>query len=344
MSTHTPHTPDNTDTSTVSAAHLTAMVLGVTALLALIVTAFAWPASEIEPRNVPVAVVGPADAVAGFEAATAGALGEDALDVQRFDSRSDAVTAIEDREVSGAFVMGTAGVEVLTASAGSPAVAQMLQQMSVQMAAAHPEQPAVQTTDVVALPADDPRGLVFNSGSLPIVLGGILAGVIVALRVRGGLASILATLGIALGGGLAIAGVLQGWLGALDGSYWANAGVISLGIAAIGLTLVGLRRAIGLAGLPLGALTVLLLGNPLSGVTSAPELLPSGWSTLGQLLPPGATGTALRSTAFFDGAGAGLSLLALTCWVLAGATLALLPGRRTPEPAVDQEAAELQPA
>ena len=113
---------------------------------------------------------------------------------------------------------------------------------------------------------------------------------VVALRVRGGLDSILATLGIAVGGGLAVAGVLQGWLGALDGSYWANAGVVSLGIAAIGLTLVGLRRAIGMAGLPLGAMTILLLGNPLSGVTSAPELLPSGWSTLGQLLPPGATG------------------------------------------------------
>ena len=133
------------------------------------------------------------------------------------------------------------------------------------------------------------------------------------------------TLGIAAGGGLAATGVLQGWLGALDGSYWANAGVFSLGIAAIGLTLVGLRRAIGMAGPPLGAMTILLLGNPLSGVTSAPEPLPTGWSTLGQLLPPGATGTALRSTAFFDGAGAGLPLLILSVWVLAGAALALLP-------------------
>jgi hypothetical protein len=335
--THTTHT-------TPSRAQLAAMILGVSALLALVVTAFAWPASEIEPRDLPVAAVGPGEAVAGFENATTAALGAEALDVRTLDSRADAVTAIENREVSGAFVFGTTGVEVLTASAGSPAVAQMLQQMSVQLAAAHPEQPAVQTTDVVALPADDPRGLVFNSGSLPIVLGGILAGVVVALRVRGGLASILTTLGIAIGGGLVTVGVLQGWLGALDGSYWANAGVVSLGIAAIGLTLVGLRRVIGLAGLPLGALTILLLGNPLSGVTSAPELLPSGWATLGQLLPPGATGTALRSTAFFDGAGAGLPLLVLTCWVVAGAALALVPARRTPAQADETEVAELQPA
>ena len=139
--------------------------------------------------------------------------------------------------------------------------------------------------------------------------------------------------------------MLQGWLGALDGSYWANAGVVSLGIAAIGLTLVGLRRTIGMAGLPLGAMTILLLGNPLSGVTSAPELLPTGWSTLGQLLPPGATGTALRSTAFFDGAGAGLPLLVLSCLGAGrgGTRPRCRAGvRRSTRPS--QEAAELQPA
>lgn len=332
-----------TSTTTPSRAHLAAMVLGVTALLTLIVTAFAWPASEIAPRALPVAAVGPAEAVAGFENGTA-ALGDDALDVIAMDSRAAAVTAIEERDVSAAFVFTPEGAELLTASAGSPAVAQMMQQIAVQLAAAHPEQPPVTTTDVVPLPADDPRGLVFSAGSLPIVLGGLLAGLVVALRVRGGRDSVLATLAIAAGGGLAVVGVLQGWLGALDGSYWANAGVVSLGIAAIGLTLVGLRRTIGMAGLPLGAMTILLLGNPLSGVTSAPELLPTGWSTLGQLLPPGATGTALRSTAFFDGAGAGLPLLVLSVWVLAGAALALVPGRRTPEHAAEQEAAELQPA
>ena len=54
----------------------------------------------------------------------------------------------------------------------------------------------------------------------------------------------------------------------------------------------------------LGALIALLLGNPLSGLTSAPELLPSGWGAFGQWLPQGANATLLRSTAFFDGAGA----------------------------------------
>jgi hypothetical protein len=320
-----------------SGAHLAALVLGVTALLTLIVTAFAWPASEVAPREVPVGVVGPAEAAAVFEQGTS-ALGEDAFAITPLDSRTEAVAAIEDRDVSAAVVFAPEGAELLTASAGGPAVAQMMEQLATHLSTAQPDQPAVTVTDVVPLPEDDPRGLVFNAGSLPIVLGGLLAGVLVALRVRGGLASVVTVLGIAAAGGLATVGVLQGWLGALDGSYWANAGVVSLGIAAIGLTLVGLRRAIGLAGLPLGALTILLLGNPLSGVATAPELLPSGWSTLGQLLPPGATGTALRSTAFFDGAGAGVPLLVLATWALVGAALALAPWRRrTPEPAPLEE-------
>ena len=70
------------------------------------------------------------------------------------DSRADAVAAIEERDVSAAFVFTPDGAELLTASAGSPAVAQMMQQIAVQLAAAHPEQPPV--TDHRRRPA--PRG------------------------------------------------------------------------------------------------------------------------------------------------------------------------------------------
>lgn len=98
-----------------------------------------------------------------------------------------------------------------------------------------------------------------------------------------------------------------------------------------------MHRHLSLAGPPIAALVMVLLGNPLSGVTSAPELLPSGWSTLGQLLPPGATGSALRSTSFFDGAAAQAPLLVLACWTLAGLALTLLP-RRTSPPASEHAA------
>jgi hypothetical protein len=74
---------------------------------------------------------------------------------------------------------------------------------------------------------------------------------------------------------------------------------------------------------------MMLLGNPLSGLTSAPEMLPSGWGSLGQLLPPGAAGTALRSVSFFDGAGAGRPFLVLSAWIAFGLLLCAFGATRT---------------
>jgi hypothetical protein len=322
------------------------VVLGATALLTVLITAFAWPASEVAPRDLPVAVAGPPEAVTGLgQGATA--LGEDALEIAVEDDRAAVVAAIEERDAAGGFVLGPEGVEVLTASAGSPATAQLLTDLASHLAAANPDAGPVTTTDVVPLPADDPRGLTFNSGALPLVLGGLAAGVLAALLLRTRRSGLAAILGIAGAGGLAMAAVLQGWLGALEGSYLANAGVIALGIAALGLPVLGLHRLLGRPGIPLAAAVFLLLGNPLSGVTSSPYLLPDGWSTLGQLLPPGAVGTALRSTSFFDGAGAGVSLLVLAGWALVGAVLLLVPGRRASaeeDPTTPEEVRSPMPA
>src|SRR6187401_2609353 len=66
----------------------------------------------------------------------------------------------------------------------------------------------------------------------------------------------------------------------------------------------GLGSLFGRTGLAIGAGLAVLVGNPLSGLTSAPEMLPAGWGTFGQLLPQGATATLLRSTAYFGCSGA----------------------------------------
>ena len=88
--------------------------------------------------------------------------------------------------------------------------------------------------------------------------------------------------------GAASIGVLHGWLQVLDGSVLTEMGVVAAGIAAIALVITGMRTLVGVAGTAVGSVLVLFLGNPLSAATSAPELLPAGWSTLGQALPPGA--------------------------------------------------------
>jgi hypothetical protein len=106
------------------------------------------------------------------------------------------------------------------------------------------------------------------------------------------------------------------------------AGGLALGVLAAGLSLLGLGSLFGRVGLVVGALLALLLGNPLSGLNSAPQMLPSGWGTLGHYLPQGANATLLRSTAFFGGAGAGTAIVVLTCWALAGGVLVAIAASR----------------
>jgi hypothetical protein len=167
---------------------------------------------------------------------------------------------------------------------------------------------------------------------LPLVLAGMASGLLVWLAggswpVRWAALVIASALA-----GLVAAGIAQGWLGVIGGSWAVNAGVFGLTVLAVGATVAGLAAVAGRAGAALGALLMVLVGNPLSGVSSAPELLPAPAGALGQLLPPGAGGTLLRSTAFFDGAGAAGPLAVLAAWVLLGLALSWVAALRRPRP------------
>jgi hypothetical protein len=48
--------------------------------------------------------------------------------------------------------------------------------------------------------------------------------------------------------------------------------------------MLGLGSLFGRVGLSVVALLALLLGNPLSGLNSAPEMLPTGWALAGATL------------------------------------------------------------
>jgi hypothetical protein len=299
-------------------------VVVLAALVCLALVAFVWPAVNTAPRHVPIALGAPppvaAELARNLDTAAPGA-----FDVTPVADRAEAVARIKARDVYGALVVGPQGAEVLTASAASPAVAQILRDVATRLGEA--QQRPVQVSDVVPLPKDDPRGVGLAAGALPLVLGGIATASALRFRVPTPGRRVAGVLGSAALGGVVMATVLQ-WLGVLAGDFWVNAGVVSLGIAAIASALLGLENLAGLPGMVLGGATVLLLGNPLSGLTSAPEMLPAGWGTLGQLLPPGAAGTALRSTAYFDGAGATSALMVLAAWLVMGVGLMLLPIRR----------------
>jgi hypothetical protein len=301
--------------------------LGLAVLVGVLVTAFAWPPAESAPRDVPVAVVGSADDTGQFEDRLADAMPE-ALDLQQAPDADTARRLIEDREVYGAILLDSAGPpQVLTASAASPVVAQLLTGIAAQVADPDSTSPAPRVDDVVPLSEDDSRGSTFVAAALPIVLGGMLVGIAMSFLVTGVSRRVVGALAAAVAAGGVVTLVAQSWLGALEGSAWANAGAITLIVAAISLTITGLVVLVGPAGIGIGAVTMFLIGNSISGVGSAPEMLPTGWGTVGQMLPAGAGGTLLRSTSYFDGAAAAGPVLVLAVWALAGLGLVAL-GRR----------------
>ena len=156
---------------------------------------------------------------------------------------------------------------------------------------------------------------------LPLVLAGTLTGVLSSLLAAGAWRRAGLVVAGAVLTGLAATLIVQSWLGVVGGDWWANAAALSLTVLAIASIVSGLEALLGKAGIALGALTMIFVGNPLSGVASSPEMLPSGAGTLGQLLPPGAGGNLVRSTGFFDGAAAGGHIAVLSAWALAGLAL-----------------------
>ncbi|MEU5527412.1 hypothetical protein ABZ744_10775 [Micromonospora chersina] len=301
------------------AALLASLVVVVQALL---VPLFAAPAANLAPRDLPVAVAGPPPATADLAARLAAAR-PGGFAVTTLPDAAAADRALRDREVYAAFVVGPDGVALHTAPAASPTVAALLTEAAGQLSAGRP----VPVVQVVPADPDDPRGAGFAAGFLPLALTGMLAGALLTVLVARRAVRLAGLLGYAVLAGLAGTAVLHGWLGVLAGDPWREVAAIGLFALATAATVAGLGALLGRAGLGLGALLVFLVGNPLSAVAAAPELLPQPWGVVGQFLPVGAGGTLLRSAAFFDGAGAGRSLAVLACYALVGLALVLVGSR-----------------
>ena len=303
-----------------STRRLIAVVLFVPALAALALWAFAWPAARTAPRDLPLGVAGPTAATAQVEKRLSAH--EGAFEIHRYADEAAARDAVEDRTVYGAVVVTPQGPKLLTASAASPVVAQLLQQAVGRQAAA--EGIASRTVDVVPAPETDPRGAALNASVLPLALAGIAAGAAVTLLGLRGPRAASALVGAAALTGVIAAALAHSWLEVLTGSWWAEAGVFALSTLAVSAAVAGFAALIGTAGVGIMAAVMMLLGNPFSGAPSAPQMLPEPAGAIGQWLPPGAGTTLLRSVSFFDGAAATGPALTLTWWAALGLGAVLL--------------------
>jgi hypothetical protein len=304
----------------------TGVVIALGAVLALIAIAFALPAAKSKPHDVPIGAVG-APAASGQVADMLEHSAPGAFALTIYPNEAALRDAIRDRNVYGGVVVEPDGRTLLTATGASPTVAQLLTQFGNGMA----QQTGVplRTVDLAPPPAGDPRGTGLAAAALPVTLAGFLPVVALTLVVSGDarirIAATAAFSGLA---GVTIAAVMRYALGSIDQNFWAVAGGLTLGALAAGLVVLGLAELFGRIGLLSGALLALLVGNPLSGLNSAPELLPGGWGQLGQFLPQGANATLLRSTAFFDGAGASTAIAVLTCWAVLGSLIIVIALQR----------------
>ncbi|MDQ0375882.1 hypothetical protein [Cellulomonas humilata] len=304
-----PHTPWR---------HLLGVGAGLVGVLTVLVVAFLWPAFTSEPRDLPIAVAGPAAAVAPV----AQGLGErapGAFEVVPAADRAAAVDLVETREAYGALVLGEEP-EILVASGGSPLVAQQLTALAPALQAQLGV--PVTVTEVAPLLAGDPRGAILGAVTFPLVIGGMIGGIAISVTVVGVWRRVTAVTAYSALGGLAVAGVLQGWFGALAGSYWVNAGIIGLAILAIGGVIVGVVSIVGRPGIAIGPVLFLLIANPIASAAQPWQMLPAPWGAIGQWMPPGAAAALLRDESYFPQADTMQLWVALASWALLGLLLA----------------------
>ena len=184
-------------------------------------------------------------------------------------------------------------------------------------------------TDVVPLADSDPRGTGLTAAMFPIVIGGMLGGIAISLGVIGAARRVTALLAYAVGAGLLLTGILQGWFGALQGDYWLNSAAIALALAAIAAPITGFVALIGRAGIAVSVVTFLLVANPISAAAIPVEFLPTPWGAIGQWFPPGAAATLLRDLSYFPAADPTFPWLVLAAWAAGGIVFSLLGHFRT---------------
>ena len=315
------NTPEHGLSRALGAAVAVALVLG------LVLLAFGLPAVQAKPHQLPIGLVAPPPAV-GQVVAALDQQAPDAFAVTEFADEAALTEAIRDREVYGGLVLGAGRPVVLTASAASTAAAQTLAALAPALSR---DGTTPEVRDVVPLPDDDPRGAGLAALVLPLVLGAIVpAAVLGSLHLRRSVL-LTATMAYAVVGGTVFAMVLHWVFGTLTGDFVTDALVLAAIVGASTLALVGLQWVAGTAGLGLGALLLALVGNPLSGASTAPEFLASPWREIGQAMPPGAGAQLIRSVSFFDGAQSAGPWWVLIAWATAGLVLLALP-RRQPAP------------
>jgi hypothetical protein len=301
------------------------------ASLGVLVAVFALVASNVaanhspKPHSLPIGIVG-TPAVSEAARAELARAAPGAFEVHAYQSLTTARGAVLHRSVYGAFQPDPSTV-LLVASAASPPVAALLQRTFASVASRSGR--ALTVRDLVPLPSSDSSGATTFSAVLSLIIAGLAGTTLVytLTRHRPESLRVAATVALGVGAGLITALVTNVLVGAFPDHFFQVWGVATLFVLAIGLPIAAFQMIFGIAGTVIGAVLFLVIGNPASGGSSAPELLPGFWRTLSQILPPGAAVTSMRDVVYFNGYGSSRALIVLAVYAVLGAGVAMIAYR-----------------
>ena len=327
-------------------------------LVAVVILAFTWPTKTMEAKNLPVSIAGPEVTVSQFEQSLKDKGIETFELKQASSREEAEQQIKQRETYGAIIFTEGAAPEVLTAPAANAAATQMLNGVATQLnaqiqqkalaaktealtqavqaggeqgaqAAAQLEQMkaqaeqasamAVKTTAVVPLSEGDSSGSGIAISAFPLVIGGILGGWFSALRVNGTWRRFATATLYAVIAGALTALILSTWFGFIPGDFatlWAAFGATYLATASFMIGLGALL--VPAAGLGLGAVVTMFIGNPISGASMPSVFLPGAWGQIGQMMVPGASSTLLRSIAYFPEAATSGQWLVLGSWIAFG--------------------------
>ena len=304
----------------------------VTVIVSAILTIFAWPVATATPKNIPVGITSTIPNLAQGVQTQFDQQQPGAFKFIEYQDLASVKKAIAHREVYGALVLSETP-QMLIASGASPAIAQLLTNISVELGAQITALNGGSTLsfaveDLAPLGTKDPRGAGLAAGSLPLIIAGIVVGLLGSMRLRrtsqkflvSGLAATLAS--------FSIVSILNLWLGSLQGNYFLEVAVVALSIAAVSLVVMAAAALAGRAGLLLIIGLFFIVGNPIAGVSLPVEMYPTGFGALGQYLPLGAEIHLLRSISYFPEASTVTQWATLGGWFALGVLLLVIAPER----------------
>ncbi|MEE6282771.1 hypothetical protein [Georgenia sunbinii] len=297
-------------TSRGGVVRIVGVVLALMLSVVFAVVAIAVPYLDTNPREIPVGAVG--ESASQLEEMLE-SIQPGGFDVVTYDDAEALREAVLVREIYAGFSIDETSATALISSGSGSVMSQYLGSVGGALGAS--------VEDVAPGSQDDPSGYGIHVGAALAAVAGLLGAVLIGRLAPGRLKTqLIATLGLAIGLGVAIAGALE-LVGSIDGALLPVAAVVALAVLAVALPALGLMAIGGLVLAAAFALLVVVPGIGLAGITSAPPLLPAGWGAVGQMLPGGALGSLVRSTAFFSGGGGLAPALVLLAWVVAGLAL-----------------------